>query len=162
MKSTDIRNNIIEEMNSKINDYVLHRWLFAGGCCYAAYVLAKQLKRLGIKYEVVLWQHNDILDETNFYTAINGEGVAHVGIKVTYNHRKIIIGDCSRIYGYFRMTGEKFRVRKYTDIEPEDLLKGYRNNEWNCMYDRCYNGPLTKSIKSVADKYVETYISKKH
>ena len=159
MKSTVV-NTIIEEMNSIINNYAHNNDLFCGGCCYSAYVLAKNLELLGIKYRVVLFQYQDILNERIFTNAINGSGVSHVAIEVTYKHRKVMIGDCSGIYRYFNCTGEKYKIRKYSGITPSEILEGYQNNEWNCCYNKANNGPLMRDINKVAYKYVEEYMNK--
>ena len=159
MKAT-LRNSIIEDLNRVINQYVYNNHLFAGGCCYSAYVLAKNLERLGIKYRTVLFQYAEILNETNFNSAIRGEGVSHVAIEVTYRRKKFIIGDCGRIYTYFKMTGEPFKIMKYADIKSADLLKGYRENEWNFMYNTKNNGPLMRDITRVATKYAKAYMSR--
>ena len=157
MKTREI-NTLIEELNSTVNHYVYHNDLFCGGCCFSAYALAKNLKKLGVKYRVAIFQYKDILHENVFTNAINGEGVSHVAIEVTYHHRKIVIGDCSGIYRYFDCTGEKYRIKKYSRIEPEELLEGYKNNEWNWRYDTHNNGPLMRDINKVANKYMENYM----
>ena len=91
---------LVNELCKKINEYVYKYDLFAGGCCYAAYVLAKNLKQLGIKYKTVLYQYDDILNETNFNNAINGRGVSHVAIEVEIGIMRYTIGDCSGLlYG---------------------------------------------------------------
>jgi len=157
MKSKDV-NLLIEELNSKINHYVYEHDLFAGGCCFSAYALAKNLQRLGIKYRVVIFQYKEILNERVFTNAINGSGVSHVGIEVTYKRRKVVIGDCSRIYDYFFFTDEKYRVRKYSGITPEEILDGYKHNEWNWCYDRTNNGPLMRDINRIVDRFMEEHI----
>jgi len=155
-----LRNSIIEDLNRVINHYVYNSRLFAGGCCYSAYVLAKNLERLGIKYRTVLFQYDEILNETNFNNAIRGDGVSHVAIEVTYRRKKFIIGDCRRIYTYFKITKEPFKIMKYADIKSADLLKGYRENEWNYMYNPKNNGPLMRDITRVANKYAEVYMNR--
>lgn len=149
------RQKFIEALNQKINDYAYNSNLFNGGCCYSAYVLAKYLKKAGIKYKVVMFQYADILNETDFNNAINGRGVSHVAIEVTYKFKKIYIGPCDGIYSYFKQTGEKFNIKKYSGISPEEILEGYRNNEWNWAYDTHCNGPLSRDIKRAYLKFAE-------
>lgn len=149
------RNQIIEDLDKVINGYVYKSRLFAGGCCYSAYVLAKYLKMMGINYRTVIFQYDDILNETDFNNAINGRGVSHVAIEVVWKFKKVCIGDCSGIYRYFNQTGEKFKIMKYSGISPEEILKGYRNNEWNYTYDTHCNGPLSRDIKKVYIKYTK-------
>ena len=152
--NTETRYQFIGELTAKINEYVEEDDLFAGGCCYAAYLLAKALQTAGIKYLTTIFQYNEILNATNFNDAINGRGVSHVAIEVRYGLKKYIIGDCTNIYTYFKFTGEKFKVMKYTDITPEEILDGYRNNEWNWTYDVHNNSILSRDINRVVAKYL--------
>ena len=145
---------LVNELCERINKYVYGHNLFAGGCCYAAYVLAKNLKQLGIKYKTIIYQYDDILNETNFNNAINGNGVSHVAIEVRIGSKRYTIGDCSGILRFFTKYGYDFKIQKYTGINPEEILKGYRNNEWNYIYDRHHNGPLMRDINKICNKYV--------
>ena len=152
MKSTD-RELLIQELNKKINEYVSNHNLFGGGCCYAAYVLAKNLKELGISYTTVMYQYKGILHSRRFNTAINGDGVAHVAIEVTYRKTKFIIGETYGIYRFFACTGERYKVCRYKNITPEMLLDGYKNNDWNWFWRTSKNGMLMRSINAIAKKY---------
>ena len=152
MKPTD---KLIEMINDKINQYVHNKRLFSGGCCYSAYVIARNLRLVGIKYRTVVWQSDEILKVRSFNKAVNGDGCAHVGIKVKYKGKWSIIGDCSGIDRYFKVTGEKVNIRTYSRVEPETILEGYRNNEWNCLYDTHNNGPLSRDINKIVLKYFE-------
>ena len=87
--------------------------------------------------------------------AVNGWGCAHVGIKVKYQGKWQVIGDYSGIDRYFKVTGEKVNIRTYSRVEPETILEGYRNNEWNCLYDTHNNGPLSRDISKIVLKYFE-------
>jgi len=150
-----MKNHFIEELNRVINHYACNSNLFNGGCCYSAYLLAKYLNKMGISYKTVIFQYNDILNETDFNNAINGRGVSHVAIEVTYKFKKMLIGNCEGIYNYFKNTGEEFKIRKYKNINPEEILEGYRNNDWNWKYDTHCNGPLSRDIKKVYLKFTE-------
>lgn len=154
MKTTE-RCNFIDDLTKVIDFYVKERSLFAGGCCYSAYLLAKAFRMFGIKYKTVIFQYDDILNETDFNNAINGEGVSHVAIEVRYGLKNYIIGDCTNIYRYFKCTGEKFKIRKYADITPEEILDGYMNNSWNWTYDVHNNSILSKDINRVVAKYLK-------
>ena len=145
---------LVTELCKKINEYVYNYDLFAGGCCYAAYVLAKNLKQLGIEYKTIIYQYDDILNETNFNNAINGEGVSHVAIEVRIGFRRYTIGDCSSILRFFDWSGYKFKIKKYTGISPEEIIEGYRNNVWNNKYNTHHNGPLMRDINKICNKYV--------
>lgn len=148
-----MKNHFIEELNNKVNQYVYNNDLFAGGCCYSAYVIAKYLKKMDIKYKTVIFQYYDILNENDFNNAINGRGVAHVGIEVVHNFKKFIIGDCSGVVDYFNNSGDEYRIVKYDRISPEEILEGYKCKKWNPKYNKCCNGPLTRDIDKIYQKY---------
>lgn len=152
---TAIKNQLLEELDRKINQYVYNNKLFAGGCCYSAYVLTKYLKQLGVKYRITLFQEADILNETNFHKAINGFGVAHVAVEVRYKRRKCYIGTCDGVYRSFEWGNISYKVRSYKGMDPEVLLDAYKNNIWNWMYDKHCNGPLMRDIKKIAEKYMK-------
>ena len=152
MKTTD---KLIKMIDDKINQYVHNKSLFSGGCCYSAYVIARSLKMAGIKYRTVVWQSEDILNMRSFNKAVNGCGCAHVGIEVKYQGKWQVIGDFSGISTYFMVTGEKVNIRTYNRVEPETILEGYNNNEWNCLYDTRNNGPLSRDITKIVLKYFE-------
>ena len=150
---TKMQDAVISELNEMINHWVNGHCLFAGGCCFAAYGLAWYLSRLGIKYNVVLFQYLDILNTKRFSTAINGSGVCHVAIEVTYHHKKFFIGRCDGIYKYFESTGYEYNIRRYRGITPDRILDGYMSNEWNWMWDTDNNRKLLDDIRKVAEKY---------
>ena len=151
---TQVRNSFIKSLADVIDKYVYTCDLFNGGCCYSAYVLAKVLKEAGIKYKVKMFQYKDVLRTNEFNTAINGNGVAHVAIAVRQNREWKVFGSCDGIYNHFAFTGERFKVCTYNGITPEQLLEGYENNDWNCMYDTENNKSLVKEINKVASKYI--------
>ena len=148
------RSAFIRELRTIIDRYVNDYRLFCGGCCYSAYLLAAALKKAGIKYKTVIWQYQDILDVTDFNQAINGKGVSHVAIEVGMGRKRIVIGDDSGIREFFMNHEYLYNVRKYDGIEPDEILAGYRNNNWNVMYDTRYNTPLRRDIQKVTSKYV--------
>lgn len=149
------KEEIINEMNMVINHYVYNCLLFAGGCCYAAYVLARYLTKLGISYNTCIFQYRSCLYEKGFKKVINGNDVSHVAIEVKVGRKKMFIGDCTGIYDYFQATGYDYKIRHYRHVAPGEILQGYRNNSWNWMYDTNNNTPLSKAIKMVYLKYAE-------
>lgn len=142
---------IIDNYNNKCD-------LFCGGCAYAAYLVADACKTLGIRYTTVMYQYQSIIRETDFTKAINSRGVAHVAIRVKYKKEWKYIGSVSGIKDYFAWTCQDFIVREYRRIQPEQILSGYRNNVWNCVYDRSHcNGPLTRDVRRLVVKYSEIH-----
>lgn len=152
----EITPELFNELNQKINQFVDRNLLFSGGCCYTAYLLADLLTKLGIDYETVMFQDEEILNVRRFHVAINGRGVAHVAIRVKCKGRKRIIGKVDDILWFYSVTSLPHHIRTYRGITASDLLSGYRNNEWNQMYDAAHcNGPLTREIRKILVKYAE-------
>ena len=157
MKTKDV---IIDEYNEKINEFVKKYSLFCGGCCFAAYALAKNLTELGIKYKVVIFQYNKILNVNTFNDAFNGKGVAHVAIQVTHRRKSFYIGDCSGIMDYFKATQEKYKIKKYTDITPQMILNGYNHYSfWNWEYNTDHNPLLLQEIRDITNKHFREYVN---
>ena len=152
MKHTD---RLIEMINDKINQYVYFKDLFAGGCCYSAYVIARSLKLAGIKYHTLIWQSQEILNVRSFNKAVRGFGCSHVAIEVKYQGRWQVIGDYSKINRYFELTKEDFNIRTYRHVKPEEILDGYNNNEWNYIYNTNNNEMLSRDINKILLDYFE-------
>lgn len=155
-----IKFNVIDEMNTVIQKYVDEKKLFCGGCCYSAYVLAKNLTKLGIKYKTVIVQYDEILNANTFNDAINGRGVAHVAIKVCDILKgNVFIGDFSDLTRYFNHMKYAYNIKSYDNISPEEILKGYKNGRkayrWNYIYDVKNNAPLMKEINQICKKYLK-------
>ena len=151
--NTETRYQFIGELTAKINEYVEEDDLFAGGCCYAAYLLAKALQTAGIKYLTTIFQYNEILNATNFNDAINGRGVSHVAIEVRMGNKPTPIGSCAGIYQFFRDTEFDYNVRKYQNVTPGELLSGYINGNWNKLYNTNMNKHLAREIAEITMKY---------
>lgn len=150
---TDTKNAILE-INKAINEYVHTKSLFCGGCCYSAYLIAKALKRLGVKYKVVLFQLVTDTDKREFADLIYGD-CDHVAIKVRIGWKDLIIGDCSGIMKYYEVMGCVPDLREYGNISPGMLRDAYYGKSWNCMYDTTNNRPLSAIIDGIVDKYTE-------
>ena len=148
----EARKKFILELNDKINEYVHEKALFCGGCCYSAYLLAGIFERMGIKYEVLLFQAYSTVDERNFSTAVEGE-CDHVAIDVRMGRKHFIIGDYSKIMSYYDKFKVKHAIRRYKGISPSMLFQAYSWNEWNCIYKTSNNSALSRSLNEIAAKY---------
>lgn len=151
---------VVLELDKRVNHYVYKKDLFSGGCCFSAYVLAKNLRKLGIKYNVVLYQYDDIIDAEGFTEAVNGDGVGHVAIEVEVGGKKMIIGCPDNIYLFFFFNNLDFNVRRYKRITPMRLLRAYMQHEWNPCYNINYNRPLMRDITAIAEKYIEKCVNR--
>lgn len=143
------RKSFIKELNNKINEYVEKKNLFCGGCCYAAYLLADVLEKVGIKYRVVLFESGNTLTK-DFNKSINngGFGVNHVAIQVRFGLFSFIIGDTSDYKGY---RGRE--IHRYDNVTPHMLLEAYQGNTWNDFYETSNNSRLRKDISRIYAKY---------
>ena len=150
---TEMQDAFIGELDEMINDWDNRHNLFAGGCCFAAYGLALYLQKLGIKYTTVIFQYDEILNTRKFDSAINGIGVSHVAIEVTYRHKRFMIGRCDTIYKFFEITRFEYHVRRYRNITPNQILNGYMNKDWNQRWDTGNNKSLIDDIREIAKKY---------
>ena len=132
-----------------VREYVEKKNLFAGGCCYAAYLLADVLEKTGIKYKVVLFESEKTLTK-DFNQSINngGFGVNHVAIQVRTGLFPFIIGDTSN---YKRYHGRK--IHRYDDVTPHMLLHAYLGITWNDFYETSNNSRLRRDISRIYAKY---------
>lgn len=148
---------VVGKLDEKINHYVIHDDLFQGGCCYAAYTLAENLKRLGIKYNVVIYQCYKVLNLTRFSEVIKGEGIAHVGIEVEVDGKKKIIGGCEDVEKWFRWHKMDYIIRTYHRISPMTLLRGYnKNGHWCRRYQTENNSLLMRDISKIVNEFIKT------
>ena len=148
----EARKNLILELNNKINEYVYERSLFAGGCCYSAYLLAGIFERMGIKYDVLLFQSYKTVDEKDFYTAVAGD-CDHVAIDVRMGRKHFIIGDYNKIMSYYDAFQINHIIRRYKGISPSMLLQAYNLNEWNCIYNISNKSALSRNLNNITAKY---------
>ena len=151
----EARKKFILELNDKINEYVHEKALFCGGCCYSAYVLADIFERMGIKYDVLLFQAYNTVNERDFYNAVGGD-CDHVAIDVRMGHKHFIIGDYRKITEYYELFKVNHAIRRYKGISPSMLLQAYCFNEWNSTYDTSNDSELSRSLNNIAAKYDES------
>ena len=155
MKTKDI-NNLIKELNTTIDWWVENRQLFAGGCCWSAYLLARGFERLGIRYSTVVYQCGDNWNTNKFSKVTNGDGCGHIAICVVYKHKKMVIG----FNEYFDYSLKKcmgycgdWMIRNYTGISAKNLLRTYHSNCWNEIWYTGYNSVLSREINAIFNKY---------
>ena len=157
METRDI-NNLIEDLNKRVDYWVDNRSLFCGGCCFAAAVLAKGLERLGVKYTVVCFQDNMGLNCRKLNTLCKNPGCAHVAISVVYKHKKTYIGKVDRLVECLNddmKWGGEWRTREYRKISSDVLLENYWSNDWNWTWDIMLNDRFEKEINKIFEKYLD-------
>ena len=144
----------IWELNNKVNEFVRDKNLFCGGCCFSAYVLSNVLTKIGIKYEVLIFQSSRIREKLTFNDAVNDDGCDHVAIEVRLGAKRVIIGRFDDLNNYYRMFHIKPKIRRYKDITPCMLRNAYYSNTWNHLYNTNNNRPLSISLNKIARKYI--------
>ena len=145
---------LIWELANKVNEFVYKKYLFCGGCCFSAFVLAEILDKFGIKYRTVLFQSYDLIHEHDFNNAINSNDCDHVAIEVTLDGKQVIIGDYSDITKYYDTFHVEHVTRRYRDITPKMLKKAYYWNSWNPRYKTKNNRSFRNAMNKIADKYL--------
>lgn len=150
-------NNLIKELDDKITYYAENENLFCGGCCFSAYLLAKGLEKLGIKYSVIMYQNGDNWNTNKFDKVCAGNGCGHVAICTVYKHKKMILGFNEYIDNLLEMglnmTGVWMK-REYRTIKSVNLYRTYYTNMWNWRWDIRKNTKLKKEINAIFEKYM--------
>lgn len=119
-KRLKLLNELLDSLNSKyrINE---------GGCCYVAYIIARNLKKLNIDFNI-MFTDSEPLDIRNIH---NNESVYHVYLHIPY------IGDVNPMYSEYN---KKF------NLSIKELLVYYNNSIWNNTYNPEFNNCINKQI----------------
>lgn len=105
----------------------------AGGCCFAAYCLAKLLSRDKVEFSVVVYEVHKLVADFNKLS--NG-----------HYHYAIMIGNyCVNSEDY---DDDPSLVRTvYSRVKASDILNHYKKHSWNECYDVSKNNFILKAIK---------------
>ena len=123
----------------------------SGGCCYIAYLIARELEQLGIEYKVVLFSTSDSEDdydadelECNILNRKHGFGSGYDVV----SHYGILVGDILINSGEY-----EDNASWELSLTSDDLKWIYDTGDWNSVYDRFYNVTAKKLIKTVVNAY---------
>ena len=109
-------------------------WINNGGCCFIAYVVAKNLEKRNIPYSLMVYDYEDYsyeeVSDTLFVKSFN-----HYAIKTEYG---IINGDS-------QCEDPDCQSYEFTDFDSESIYNLYKRNDWNSDYDTDENS-FTESI----------------
>jgi hypothetical protein len=134
-------------------DKVVRRWreksyLFCGGCCFSAGQIASLLEKKGIRYQVVCWQRGNP-NEKNLKDIIMYKNCCHLGIMVTLNKKKYLIG------GYYCNLSAT-NIRSFTNIKSETIIEydslAAKNGVWNHRYNRSSNSRFKSALTASVSK----------
>lgn len=125
-----------------------------GGCCYIAYLIARHLDKLKIKYILVIYDY-DYKDTLN----INKE-VTNMSKSTSVNSSVTGFNTCSH-YCIFLVGGgcvnkgdvQGLRCYKISNISCKNIKWIYKNGAWNSYYNMKNN----KIIKGIIDLFFKDY-----
>ena len=126
-----------------------------GGCCLIARYIAEHLDELDIKYNLIIFDHDDRDEDEVIYEVQNNENVNEYNSVTGYctcSHYCIEIEDelinCESKYedkNYY-----KFRIPNITWSNIDWI---YDNGDWNSIYDYKYSDTIEKIISNFFELY---------
>lgn len=128
----------------------------AGGCCFAAYVIAKNLESLGESYKLVIYDE-DYLD--NIDSVEIQENIVNRDIQRCPNGNHTCCHYAIKIknLGIVNASDFKYEKRVYVDVTSYDILWIYEKGEWNCCYDPRLNDIVEQNINLVFNAYERVF-----
>lgn len=127
----------------------------SGGCCYLAYLIAKHLDKLGIQYELKIfdsfYRDTRAINEEVRFKKCNNTSDSVVG-PYSCNHyyiHIINIGDVNDAYDDF-YDKQLFSITK---IKATNIRWIYKLGNWNDCYNTKHNRYVSKIINKFFKKY---------
>ena len=126
-----------------------------GGCCFIASILAKHLEKIGIKYELVIYEHTrknipEIKKELANRKINKGYFNSITGFNTCNHYCLNIIGA-----GYVNDLGDFDHCVQHiiTEINYKDLKWIYKHGDWNDVYNTDFNTEIKGIVKEFFKKY---------
>ena len=126
----------IDKLNKLCKKLDLEYKINKGGCCFIAYLISKQLEKLNIPYELVVYDDEDRCD-LDADSLTFDETANHYCIKIL-KQGIINQGNCN---------DEDYNVYN-VKLNSNDLEYIYNNGSWNCMYDSKNNQTIENIINN--------------
>ena len=126
----------IDKLNKLCKKLDLEYKINKGGCCFIAYVISKQLEKLNIPYELVVYDGEDRCD-LDADSLTFDETANHYCIKIL-KQGIVNQGNCN---------DEDYNVYN-VKLNSNDLEYIYNNGSWNCMYDSKNNQTIENIINN--------------
>lgn len=141
--------NLCDQLNDQYN-------INRGGCCYVAYLIACHLDKLGIKYDLIIYDRRKKDEAQVNYEVLHTCNPSIVTGYYTCNHYCISI-HCGGIVN--KSTSRRRNKFVIKNVTSKHLKWLYDYGDWNTEYDS-YNN---KEVKSIIDlfflKYVQNNLS---
>lgn len=151
-----MRSEVIEAINTLCEELHDRYSLNAGGCCYCASVLARELEALGIKYKLVIYDYDT-------------KGASSLAVRRNIKNRNKLsdysdIMFCGSHYAIMLSSGELLNASEYHGNYPymtvgclnsKHIKWMYDEGDWNMRYDPKYNSIVAKRVKQLFKQYAE-------
>lgn len=145
-----ILENTLEKISKQIESIEDSWYINRGGCCYFAYLIARQLTKRNIPYLLVIedpWESTRALNNKAFkILKRKGHGCKHVVLKIgskLYDSDGLKHEDKDDIYEFFMWT-------------PKNIINYYKNNRWNDSFQNVSDYSLRK-IKGIINNEFKRY-----
>lgn len=130
----------VEDLNNLCHDLDNRYDINSGGCCYVAYIIAKNLEKHHIPYQLVV-ANDYYVDSNTLEVAINNR---------TANCNGLGRGVCNHYYLHTTFgdinPGDEYDESTTIDITSRDLLWIYTSGRWNWMFQRRYKSVISRII----------------
>lgn len=126
----------IDKLNKLCKKLDLEYKINKGGCCFIAYIISKQLEKLNIPYELVVYDDEDRCD-LDADSLTFDETANHYCIKIS-KQGIVNQGNCN---------DEDYNVYN-VKLNSSDLEYIYNNGSWNHMYDSKNNHTIENIINN--------------
>ena len=139
--SSEIK-SFIEMLNTHVELWKTNARLYCGGCVFSSAVIARELEKRNIPFNVITFTNKRHGIPTNSYDVnviANHDDLTHVGIEIINGDEKTLIGGEG---DYVTGWGAARTTLKMTSTELMDM---YNTNRWNEIYDKRKN-PIFQSL----------------
>lgn len=145
--------DLISDLNNLCS--YLDNWyeINSGACCYVAYLIAKHLDRLNIRYKLIVYSNedkdqNEIENEVMFME-LNSTRKTSVTGDYTCFHYDLLVAD--REINFISSN----RTKRYiiSGIDSKNIKWLYDHGDWNNSYDRIHNNYIERNIDRLFKDY---------
>lgn len=145
-----ILENTLEKISKQIGSIEDSWYINRGGCCYYAYLIARQLAKRNIPYLLVIedpWESTRALNNKAYNTLKRkGSGCKHVVLKIgskLYDSDGLKHEDEDNAYEFFMWA-------------PKNIRNYYKNNRWNDSFGNVSDYSLRK-IRGIINNEFKRY-----
>lgn len=148
--------NLLKNLNSLCKFLNETYCINQGGCCFVASLIAKHLDKLGIKYDLVIYDHYKKHEDLIEYEIVNCHRNTSISSSVT--------GYCGCYHYCLRIKGAGVVNENNSQEETEyqyiiskisykNIKWIYKNSKWNDSYDTKYNKVVRNIVKEFFKEY---------